>query len=503
MFPSTQTASLPYGLFESSDEDSDLDDDPIQLGLIRTRDIVALDREEWIFTPSQPPPYPNAEPPPPYAAGLPFDLPPDSHGNKIPQDAAWTKIDRRLVSARALDRWGVRYEARPTYVAVLGLLSKADIIKFVNLSSEIRKARYATGLRNPNSKQRGVAKPEKGDYVPRDLGPSDHSEEEVVFDVDLQFDMALDEDISVRDIPHGDMAGDAEGRLTGIESSADMRYERTRQEGGQPSQKEVLSEALSKGNAAVQLDHKAHLEAARVAYAETGALLQQALDQTTAQEDVQKLKTIVSAPGLKSLTLLLFLHPIHFTFSMHFPDSVSGLIVQLFLQHKTYTERIRELGNLLRASGSNAKSQPRLPDSNDKQDSASSLATPLLFREEHIIPGSTVLLKPILKNKNENHVRFDTNRAPARSADEIRSYAGDRSKGSRERDRLRDRRTPKDRDDHSRTQDSTAATARHRNPREHRGAKEHAVNKTLDAVGLGGAAASLLSVLTEAASHGF
>lgn len=82
-------------------------------------------------------------PPPPYAAP-PRSAPrlaPDRYGNEIPMDAPWTRIKRSLVSIEVLDRAGVRYEARPDYVAVLGRLSREQIADYARQSADCRAAR--------------------------------------------------------------------------------------------------------------------------------------------------------------------------------------------------------------------------------------------------------------------------------------------------------------------------------------------------------------------------
>lgn len=76
-------------------------------------------------------------PPRPASPGLA----PDRYGNKIPIDAQWTKIRRTLVSPEALARAGVRYEARPEYVAVLGRLTKEEVMEFARQSAECRASR--------------------------------------------------------------------------------------------------------------------------------------------------------------------------------------------------------------------------------------------------------------------------------------------------------------------------------------------------------------------------
>ncbi|KOS20060.1 hypothetical protein ESCO_005729 [Escovopsis weberi] len=59
-----------------------------------------------------------------------------------------------------------------------------------------------------------------------------------------------------------------------------------------PSQKAMLSKALQKANAAVQLDNAQNLEGARGAYADACQLLQHVLQRTTTDEDRRKLEVI-------------------------------------------------------------------------------------------------------------------------------------------------------------------------------------------------------------------
>ncbi|KAH6893311.1 hypothetical protein B0T10DRAFT_270336 [Thelonectria olida] len=95
------------------------------------------------------PPYMNG-PPPPYGSSprTTFSrLAPDRYGNEIPPAAQWTKIKRTLVSPEVLERAGVRYEARPEYVAVLGRLSRDQITEFARQSAEARAARSGSGPR--------------------------------------------------------------------------------------------------------------------------------------------------------------------------------------------------------------------------------------------------------------------------------------------------------------------------------------------------------------------
>ncbi|KAK0388356.1 hypothetical protein NLU13_4601 [Sarocladium strictum] len=68
-------------------------------------------------------------------------LAPDAYGNEIPMEAQWTKVRRSLLSLEVLDRAGVRYEARPEYVAILGRLTREEIEQYARQSAECRAAR--------------------------------------------------------------------------------------------------------------------------------------------------------------------------------------------------------------------------------------------------------------------------------------------------------------------------------------------------------------------------
>ncbi|KAI3329598.1 hypothetical protein F4824DRAFT_384061 [Ustulina deusta] len=68
-------------------------------------------------------------------------LGPDSQGREILPDAKWTRIRRSLVSPEVLAREGLRYEARPEFVAVLGELKREDIAELARKSAEVRNGR--------------------------------------------------------------------------------------------------------------------------------------------------------------------------------------------------------------------------------------------------------------------------------------------------------------------------------------------------------------------------
>lgn len=79
-----------------------------------------------------------------------YKLAPDPYGREIPMDAKWTKIRRSLVSPAVLEQAKLRYEARPTFVAVLGMLSRAEIEDFARRSAELRSARGQAYPRKPS-----------------------------------------------------------------------------------------------------------------------------------------------------------------------------------------------------------------------------------------------------------------------------------------------------------------------------------------------------------------
>lgn len=89
------------------------------------------------------PPYASPQLPP-YSSprtSMSSRLAPDSYGNEIPMEAQWTKVRRSLLSLEVLDRAGVRYEARPEYVAILGRLTREEIEDYARQSAECRAAR--------------------------------------------------------------------------------------------------------------------------------------------------------------------------------------------------------------------------------------------------------------------------------------------------------------------------------------------------------------------------
>lgn len=72
--------------------------------------------------------------------GIPAD-PKYPQGRSIPADATWTKVRRNLVSLSILAEDRLRYEARPEYVAILGVISREQLQNLVDRSHVLRESR--------------------------------------------------------------------------------------------------------------------------------------------------------------------------------------------------------------------------------------------------------------------------------------------------------------------------------------------------------------------------
>ncbi|KAI1104333.1 hypothetical protein F4804DRAFT_307364 [Jackrogersella minutella] len=116
----------------------------------------------------------------------------------------------------------------------------------------------------------------------------------------------------------------ARGRSSTARGSADST--RIRDRTNKPSQKAMLSKALAKANAAVQLDNAQNFGAARESYMEACDLLQQVLTRTNGEEDRRKLEAI----------------------------------------RLTYTSRIDELDGAVPTYAQNDKALPARPESDDE-----------------------------------------------------------------------------------------------------------------------------------------
>ncbi|KAL8371583.1 hypothetical protein RB595_001401 [Gaeumannomyces hyphopodioides] len=393
------------------------------------------------FAPALPPAYTSPAisnamvtqvPPPAYGASPPMQatyqqlprlasrLQPDSSGREIPLDATWTKIRRTLVSPEVLDRAGVRYEARPDFVAVLGELTKAEIAQYAHETLEVRRQRMGGSsysdkrFQPPPHYARGHNRADGHfrDEKPRSGSTSD--DESVLWD---SSDYSSDDEKDRRN----------RSRRADSKSSSTLKTEKEKAEMKEKSSQDGSADGEEKGTK---------------------------------------------------------VYP--FILPLSQPDNKNG----------------------------DAKASP----------------------------ASTVSPKPILKNKNENHVRFDRKGPVEVSAEELaaeqrRRERKEKERAEREREREREQRDrdrrrrdrdrdpdryrerersrerERDRDHHRRHRYSNSGESSYRHSRgesnggassrdreEARREKKKAWGQTLGAAGIGGAAASLLSVLTEAAS---
>lgn len=365
-------------------------------------------------------------PPPTGGAARQTRLAPDSKGAEIPLEAKWTRIKRTLVSPVVLDQAGLRYEARPEFVAVLGVLSREEIANLAKKSVEVRASR-ARGSSDASRTSRLTTAPYP-DEKPRSRRRA-HRHSDSDDDSDSASSTSDESDSS-------DSEPEARTRTRGRSTSSTDKY----------IPRDIRQKRRERRDSAIQEE-----------------------------------------------------------------PSVEGS-----------------------DDNSRARAYPFIvPPMNEKGS-----------------PAATVLPKPILKNRNENHVRFDDDgprevspgelerererrerRERRRSDRDSGHRRRDRERGSdrdrdrereretrdrdreRERDRDRDRERERDRDrgdrERHRERDRDHHSTHHRQHRERsdrdevrdkRRTKKSVWGETLGAVGIGGAAASLLSVLTEAAS---
>lgn len=377
------------------------------------------------FPSSAPPSSAPGFPPPPTSAPRPqrySRLAPDSVGNEIPLEAKWTRIKRSLVSTEVLTKAGVRYEARPDFVAVLGVLTKDQIADYARKSAALRAGR-----------DRAYSDPK---YRPTAYYPEEKRNTN-----------------GRRHLQHSDTTSETD--------SEDIIWDES---------------------------------------------------DTTDSESRDR----------------------------------SGALTDKYIPREHRRRRNRRA-----STNSTIQEEPELEDKGDRKGHR---VYPVIV--EKTSPAAVTQPKPILKNRNENHVRFDEDgprevdprelerererkeRRERRRAERERDgdrrrrdrdrdrERGDRDRerdrdrdGTRERERERDRdrerdnRQHRDRDHHSsssshyrpRDRDATRDRAVDRDrereeARDKRRAKKRVWGETLGAVGIGGAAASLLGVLTEAAS---
>lgn len=347
----------------------------------------------------------------PNATGFPPSRPsrlaPDSKGADIPLEAKWTRIKRSLVSPEVLNRAGMRFEARPDFVAVLGVLSREHIAELARKTVEVRSGRARGYSDTSRTREKPYYHEEKRGPVRRSSRHEDSTDDEASF----TSSEALWDESDTSD------------------SDSESRPPRTRERAGSATDKYIPRDVRR------QRRHRR----------DSATVIQEEPEDT---DDDRRGK------------------------SRNYPVIV--------------------------------------PPMNEKGS-----------------PASTVLPKPILKNRNENHVRFDEDgpremssgewerekerkrRRRERDADDSSRRRRDRSDRDRERDREtrdRDRESHRDRSDRHRDREHHSSSHRHRDrddakeTRERRRTKKSVWGETLGAVGIGGAAVSLLSVLTEAAA---
>lgn len=112
------------------------------IALISTEDLIALDRRNLAQITRRRSAYSSLVSKFPVPVlGREFKLAPDEKGNEISMDAHWTKIHRSLISVEVLDQIGVRYEARPDYVAILGRLTREQTANYARQSASMRFSR--------------------------------------------------------------------------------------------------------------------------------------------------------------------------------------------------------------------------------------------------------------------------------------------------------------------------------------------------------------------------
>lgn len=395
-----------------------------------------------INIPSTAPPTSAGLAPPSTAASRRSRLAPDSKGAEIPLEAKWTRIKRSLVSPEVLEKAGFRYEARPEFVAILGELSRDDIAQLARKSAEVRATRgrgYSDASRTTRPATAYYPEDRRGGNTRKSSRHSDDTDD----DSDTSYDL-------------WDNESDSDSSISAGSPGSRQRERRTTSSTDKYIPRDVRRQQRRRRR-------------------DSATIIQEEPEGEEADEDTRR-------------------------------------------------------------GGRGAKAYPVI------------VQPPM----EKGSPSATVLPKPILKNKNENHVRFDEDgpremsvgdldrererrerrerRRRDRDAEDRRRRDKDRSDRDRDRERERDRDRDRDRErerdrDRDRERERERERERHRDrdgrdhhssshhgrhrgererdreeARERRRAKKSVWGETLGAVGIGGAAASLLSVLTEAAA---
>ncbi|EPE04075.1 hypothetical protein F503_04923 [Ophiostoma piceae UAMH 11346] len=158
----------------------------------------------------------SAAPPSPSQIPAGAELGPDSFGKPIPPDAIWTRITRKRISPEVLARAGVRFEARPTFVAILGVLSREQIAEYARQSVEARRSWRHSNPRNERPSPTGTSPP---DYTARPerrqsmsgAGSDKHEREAVAAGLRAQTFPLAGTSPSSRDRDSSSIAGTANG----------------------------------------------------------------------------------------------------------------------------------------------------------------------------------------------------------------------------------------------------------------------------------------------------
>lgn len=372
--------------------------------------------------PSSAPNTQSGLPPPTSAVGQQrySRLAPDSKGSDIPLDAKWTRIKRALVSPEILTKAGVRYEARPDFVFILGVLTKGQIAEYARQSAEVRARRndgYAGDRRRPvyyDEEKRNMDR--KRSSRQQSDTDSDTDSEDVIWD---------DSDTSDSD------SRDRSRASTNKYIPREYRRRRIRRDSNSSTfqeEPEVEDKENRKG-------HKAY---------------------PVIVDKASPTATIQPKPILKNR------NSNHVRFEDGAPREVSPGELEREREQRERRERRRA-------------EKGRDPDRRRR-------------------------------DRDRDHERNDRDRDRDRDRErererDVRDKDKDRGEKDRERERDRHRERERERDRDYHPSNSRSHRDRDRDEaRDRRRAKKSVWGETLGAVGIGGAAASLLSVLTEAAA---
>ncbi|KAG8161611.1 hypothetical protein KVR01_008598 [Diaporthe batatas] len=392
-------------------------------------------------------PFPSSAPtssapgfPPPPTSSAPRQqrysrLAPDSVGNEIPLEAKWTRIKRSLVSTEVLTKAGVRYEARPDFVAVLGVLTKEQIADYARKSAALRAGR-GRGYSDPKYRPSAYYPEEKRNTNGRRHLQHSDSDSETDSD-DVIWDESDTTDSESRD---------RSGAMTDKYIPREHRRRRNRRASTNSTIQEE-PEPEDKGG-----DHKGHR-------------VYPIIVEKTSPAAVTQPKPILKNRNEN-----------HVRFDEDGPREYSQEELEKERERKERRERRRaereREGERRRRDRDRARERERERDRDRDRD-----------REHRDRDSTTRERERDRQHRDRDHHdrERDRDHHPSSSSSHYRPRGGERE---RERDRTADRERDREREE----------------ARDKRRAKKRAWGETLGAVGIGGAAASLLGVLTEAAS---